>query len=172
MKVMNYLIRPCALSFREIATPRLYNRADLISKSDQNNLEEEEGKMLARVSSLLSARSNLWSIRILSTGRFSFQTTKAMDALLPQLHENALIEFNFSADERNFFPTLEEQHLQVSRQENLQNIQLCTHHIPSLIVFLEKTREPPYCLPKSITWFNSEISMGCLGHIAMRCCCR
>lgn len=132
----------------DLATQRLYNRVDLTSESDQNNnTTEDEGKMLARVSSLLSAPSNLRFIRILNTGCFGLRTTEAIDALLPQLKENALIEFHFSADKKNFFPTSEQLHLLWSRQERLQNLQLCTHHI---LDFFEQTQEPPNCLPKSI----------------------
>lgn len=61
--------------------------------------------MLVKVISPFSARSDLRFIRILNTGRFGSPTTEAINALLPQLQENALIEFNFSVDKTNSFST-------------------------------------------------------------------
>lgn len=134
-----------------IATPRLYNRVDLYPKSDPNDLEEEEAKMLARVISLLSATSNLRFIRILNTGRFGESTTEAIDALLPQLQENALTDFNFSDDKTNMFPTRRQLRLLWSRQKNLQNMQLTTDHFPYPIDPFNETQEFPIYLPKSVT---------------------
>ena len=159
IEVVNHLSRPshikalCRVSKEiwDIATPRLYNRVDLTWRRGQNNPKEQEDTLLARISSLLSAPSNLQFIRILNIGCFGPQTTKAIDALLPQLKENGLIEFNFWDHPDNFFPTPEQICLLWSRQKNLRNIQLCSHHVEFLIDFFEQTQEPRNCLPKSIT---------------------
>lgn len=159
-EVVNHFSRPshikalCRVSkeVSDIATPRLYNRVDLTwMGGGRNNSKEQEDTLLARISSLLSAPSNLQFIRILNIGCFGPQTTKAIDALLPQLKENGLIEFNFWDNPDNFFPTPEQICLLWSRQKNLQNIQLCTHHIQSLVDFFGQTQELRKSLPKSFT---------------------
>lgn len=158
-EVVNHLSRPshikalCRVSkeVRDIATPRLYYRVDLTWRRGQNDPNEQEDTLLARIRSLLSALSNLQFIRILNIGCFGPQTTKAIDALLPQLKENGLIELNFWDNPDNFFPTPEQICLLWSRQKKLQNIQLCTHHIQFLIDFFKQTQEPRNCLPKSFT---------------------
>lgn len=158
-EVVNQLSRPseikalCLVSkeIYDIATPRLYNTVDLYPKSERKNQEGEEVKMLARVNSLLSATSNLRFIRILNTGRFGESTTEAIDALLFQLQENALTEFNFSDDRTNLFPTSRQLRLLWSRQKNLQNIQLTTDHIPYPIDPFNEAQEPPIYLLKSVT---------------------
>lgn len=158
-EVVNHINRPsdikalCLVSKEicDIATPRLYHRVDLYPESDPKILEEGEVKMLARVISLLSATSNLRFIRILNTGRFGESTTAAIDALLPQLQENALTEFNFSDDKTNFFPTSRQLRLLWSRQKNIQNVQLTTDHIPYPIDPFNETQEAPIYLPKSVT---------------------
>lgn len=159
IEILNHLSRPsyikalCRVSkeIRDIATPRLYNRVDLTWRRGQNNPKEREDTLLARISSLLSAPSNLQFIRILNIGCFGPQTTKAIDALLPQLKENGLIEFNFWDNPDNFFPTPEQLCLLWSRQKNLRNIQLCSDHVEFLRDFFEQTQEPRNCLPKSFT---------------------
>lgn len=103
--------------------------------------------MLARIISLLSGTANLRFIRILNTGRFGESTTEAIDALLPQLQENALTEFNFSDDDANFFPTFRQLRLLWRRQKSLQNMQMTTDQIPYPF---KETQEPIY-LPKSVT---------------------
>lgn len=160
IEVMNHISRPshikvlCLVSkeISDIATPRLYNRVDLTWRgSGRNNSKEQEDTLLTKISSLLSAPSNLQFIRILNIGCFGPQTTKAIDALLPQLKENGLIKFSFWDNPDNFFPTPEQICLLQSRQKNLQNIQLCTHHIQSLVDFFGQTQEHRNRLPKSFT---------------------
>lgn len=157
--VVTYLSRPsdikalCRVSkaIWEIATPRLYNKVDLTLKRGQDIPADEEGLFLARISSLLSAPCNLRFIRKLKIGCCGPQTTIALDALLPQLLENRLIEFDFRDDARYFFPTPDQLHRLWSSQKNLQNLQLSTYHIPFLIDFFEQTKEPPNCLLQSVT---------------------
>ena len=161
IEVVNHVSRPsdikalCRVSkeIRDIATPHLYNRVDLawkrLHRYEFYERFEPEATLLARISSLLSAPSNLRFIRILTIDLLDPETTEAIDALLPQLQENGLIEFD--SVPRSKFPTSKQIRLLWSRQKNLQNIQLCTHHISVLIYFCKQTQEPPNCLPKSIT---------------------
>lgn len=173
---MNHLSRPseikalCLVSKEicDIATPRLYNRVDLYPKSDPKNPGEEEVQMLARIISLLSGTANLRFIRILNTGRFGESTTEAIDALLPQLQENALTEFNFSDDDANFFPTFRQLRLLWRRQKSLRNMQMTTDQIP----YPFKEPQDLSICPNQLLGLGSQVTIGCFRQTAMRCCSR
>lgn len=161
IEIVNYLSRPkdikalCLTSKEicEIATPRLYHKVDLIVPGDHYDTlwTKQENKLLGKISSLLSAPSNLRFIRILNTGPFSKRTTVAMDALLPHLRLNALIKFNFSTSSKDLLPTGRQLQFLWYRQRKLQNLQLCTEHIPFLMEFLKAAQQPVSCLTKFVT---------------------
>lgn len=111
----NRLSRPsnikalCLVSkeIRDIATPRLYNKVDLTWKGGQDIPIDGEVLFLARIISLFSAPCNLRFIRKLKIGCCGPETTLALNALIPQLQENRLIEFDFLDHARYFFPRLD-----------------------------------------------------------------
>lgn len=158
-EVVNHLSHPsdinvlCLVSkeIRDIATPHLYNKVDLTWKRGRDIPIDEEGFFLAKITSLLSAPCNLRFIRKLKIGSCGPQTVMALDALIPQLQENRLIEFDFLDDARYFFPTPEQLFRLWSSQKTLQNLQLSTYQIPFLINFFNSTQEPPNCLLKSVS---------------------
>lgn len=137
----------------DIATPRLYRKVDLIPKyrGDHHLRKCQELKLLRRIASLLSGRSNLQFTRILNTGKFGRRSTLAIDALLPHLRQNALIEFNFSTIREDDFLTGRQLQLLWRRQKKLRNFQLCTHHIPFMMDLLKDAKHPLSSLTKSVT---------------------
>ena len=137
----------------DIVTPRLYRKVDLIRKDggDHHQRRCQDLKLLRRIASLLSGRSNLHFIRILNTGQFDRRSTLAIDALLPHLQKDALIEFNFSTRRGEYFPTGRQLQLLWRRQKKLRNFQLCTHHIPFMMDLLNAAKHPLISLTKSVT---------------------
>lgn len=116
----------------DIATPRQYYEVDL--KKDRT---QEDGLMVERIKALLVGSANLRFIRILKTPRFGPEATQLMDRVLPLLRKDFLTEFSFSTTSSRHFPTPMQMQFLWAHQENLQNLKLYSHMVPSLEEFLE-----------------------------------
>ena len=138
-----------------IATPRIYHKVDLKTKStrSQSGFPEEgqDRHMLPRIRSLLLRPANLCFVKVFKTGWFGRESTILMDELLTLLPKDSLIKFSYSTDSESCFPTPLQMEFLWGRQKRLQNLKLYSHMVSRLEEFLQTRKPSEKALLKSFT---------------------
>lgn len=146
-------------AFYNLTTPLIYYKVELVienTSGEEFPSEEQNGKMLSRIRSLLLQPTNLGFVRVFKTGSFGLGPTILMDELLPLLRKDSLLEFSYSTNSKYCFPTPLQLEFLWGRQKRLQNLKLYSHMVYWLKGFLQEQKSSHKVILKSFT----ELSIG------------